>query len=57
MARRMRYPANVKRGERMSLGKRYRIVGLHSQQVGFKGTLVARFPVKGKHWALFKDVK
>jgi hypothetical protein len=57
MARRMRYPANVKRGERMSLGKRYRIVGLHSKQVGFKGTLVARFPVKGKHWAIFKDVK
>ena len=40
MARRMRYPENVKRGERMTPGKRYRIVGSDSKQVGFKGTLL-----------------
>jgi hypothetical protein len=57
MARRMRYPANVKRGERMTPGKRYRIVGLHSKQVGFKGTLVKRFTVNGNHWALFRNVR
>ncbi len=57
MARQMRYPAKVKRGERMTPGKRYRIVGSDPKQVGFKGTLVARFTIKGKHWALFKNVE
>jgi hypothetical protein len=53
----MRYPAKVKRGERMTPGKRYNIVGHGSKQVGFRGTLVARFTIKGKHWALFRNVR
>jgi hypothetical protein len=57
MARQMRYPAKVKRGERMTPGKRYNIVGHGSKQVGFRGTLVARFTIKGKHWALFRNVR
>jgi hypothetical protein len=57
MARRMRYPAKVKRGERMKVGKRYNIVGRRPREVGFRGTLAAKFRVSGKFWALFRNVK
>jgi hypothetical protein len=52
----MQLPRRVQRGERMRIGTRYKIVS-QGAKVGFRGTLVARFPAEGESWALFRNVK